>query len=114
MDLKFIEAEVHKLNLGPNDTLIVKLKGEEFDQSTLSSLQDHFKEAFKGNPVRVLLFALPENHEMKFEVVTKEKTCNTESYCSNCSCGKKESYENSIKSSEETEEATSTLPDETI
>lgn len=93
MDLRFVEAEVHKLNLKPNDTLIVKLKGNEFDEATMASLQEHFQAAFRNNPVKVLLFNLPDDHDMKFEVVSEEKSCNTGSYCSDCNCGKKAAAE---------------------
>lgn len=101
-DLRFVEAEVVKLNLKPTDTLVVKLKGDEFTPEVMQSLQDHFSLAFKNNPVKVLLFNLPDNHDMKFEVVSEEKSCNTGSYCSDCSCGKKEAAE------------ANTPPDETI
>lgn len=107
MDLKFVEAEVVKLNLKPTDTLVVKLKGDEFDQATMQSLQEHFQAAFRNNPVKVLLFNLPDNHDMKFEVVSVEPSCNTGSYCSDCNCGKKASAEKAISS----EEAKSRLVD---
>lgn len=87
-DIKFVEAEVVKLNLKKNDTLVVKLKGDQFTGDDLSSLREHFKLAFKDNPVKVLLFCLPDNHDMVFEVVSEEKSCNNGS-CSGCGCSKK-------------------------
>jgi len=112
MELKFVEVEVAKLNLKPDDTLIIKLKGDSFFPETMQSLQDHFKEAFKNNPVKVLLFSLPDGHDMNFEVVSEKKSCNTGSYCADCSCGKKSLAKQILTQEEAIEHIESQYPPE--
>jgi hypothetical protein len=91
--MKIEIAELTKINLGPNDTLLVKLKGEEFlnDHSFADVMKKNFEKVFPEN--RVILMTMPYNHDVELSAInenSENKGCNTASYCADCSCGKKE------------------------
>ena len=87
------EVEVAKLNLDSSDTLIVTFKGSKEEMNGLNLLSDLLSETFNKN--RVVVLGLGLNDEVKFHVVKEvvQSSCGTQSYCQNCSCGKKEQAE---------------------
>jgi hypothetical protein len=96
IDIK--EIEVSKINLQPGDTLVVKLKGEEWLSNIegVQAIKKGFDKLFPENPVAVL--TMPANHDVEFSAInelenSENKACNTQNYCADCNCGKKESQE---------------------
>lgn len=91
MEISFNQVDVAKLSLGPDDVLIVSVKGNKGDMSGpgLEFFANNLRETFDQNKVVVL--GLGKDNEVNFTVV-KEKSSN-QSYCIDCSCGKKESTE---------------------
>ena len=85
------QVDVQKLNLAENDVLMITIKYSEITQEALEGLRDSFKNFFPNN--KVALFAMGDEGFVKFTVASQpEPTYN--SYCSDCSCGKKERAEN--------------------
>ncbi|MCX9024590.1 MAG: hypothetical protein OIN85_00675 [Candidatus Methanoperedens sp.] len=83
-------AQLQTLNMAPGDVLLVKLVGEDFDVDTMESLKQHINQVFPNN--QVLVFMMPKDSDIKFEKVkVSAASCgDTASYCSDCTCGKKE------------------------
>lgn len=69
MELTLKEIEINKLNLTPQDILIVKLKGSTFSEEFVESFGKHLKESFPNNKIELLL--LPEDHDIVFEKVAQ-------------------------------------------
>lgn len=90
MEIKFNQVDVAKLNLGPDDTLVVMVKGKREEMNGLELLAQNLQQTFDQN--KLVVMGIGSDDEIKFTVV-KEKPQN---YCSDCSCGKKESFENSL------------------
>ncbi len=76
------EVEVNKINLSPGDTLVVKLKGEQFSESDVYDLQETLKTRFSENKVLVLCFR--EDSDIVLETIKASDS----SVCSDCTCGK--------------------------
>ena len=93
MELTLKEAEITRLNLQPGDVLTVTVKDPDVDMNNLELLRKMFIQCFPNN--KVMLFGLSENSEIKFTVTSADPTpsCGTQSYCTDCSCGKKEQAE---------------------
>lgn len=83
-EIKLDIVELQKINLKPGDVLSAKLVGNDFDQETTESLSRHLKSIFPDN--KIMVFTMPVGSDIVFEAVTKEPV----SYCSDCTCGKKE------------------------
>jgi hypothetical protein len=67
-ELVIKEAEVRKLDLGPNDVLAVTVKGDDFDHAeTMYSLKQAFQNYFPNN--RVMVFSMGKDHDIKIEVI---------------------------------------------
>ena len=81
-ELKFNVVELQKINLKFGDVLSVKLVGDDFDEYTTQSLQEHLKSIFPEN--KIMVFTMPTGSDIVFEAVTKD------GYCTGCDCGKKE------------------------
>jgi hypothetical protein len=100
-EVTFKEVEVTKLNLQPGDVLAVVVKHDDLDNSSLEGLKRALQPAFPKN--RIAVFGLSTDDEMKFSILSNPEPeqklesvgCNTQSYCSDCSCGKKERMEKS-------------------
>lgn len=93
MELSLKEVEFVKVNLGPGDTLILKLRGEEWlnNPEQAMRLKEGFDKLFPDNPVVVL--TMPNNHDVELSAInenSENKACNTQNYCADCNCGKKE------------------------
>lgn len=93
-EITFKEVEATKLNLQLGDVLTVTVKDEDIGQEGLWSLQKKLASIFPNN--EVLIFGMGSNSELKFTVTSKLEavSCGTQSYCSDCNCGKKEQAEN--------------------
>ena len=93
MELTLKEVEVAKLDLQPGQILAVTVKSPELISDDLASLQRKFSSVFPNN--RVMIFGLGEDDSVKFSVLTEVKAepAKTPSYCTDCSCGKKEQAE---------------------
>lgn len=91
MEIIINQIEATKLNLNPSDTLIVKVKGNEFENSeNTASLQLALKSLFAFNEVMVIY--LPKDHEIDL-TVAKIDLEPVNNYCNDCNCGKKEENE---------------------
>lgn len=94
-ELTLKEVEVTKLNLNPGDVLTITIKSDDVDQYSLNSFRDVVKTAFPSN--RVILLSVGLDDSVNFTVVADPNVeasgCSTSSFCSDCSCGKKEMYE---------------------
>lgn len=101
VELTFKDVELTKLDLQPGQTLAVTVKSDDIDAITLNALRKNLGEAFPG--VRVLLFGVGLNDDIKFTAVSEIKqntqisSCAIGSYCVDCSCGKKEQFEGESK-----------------
>jgi hypothetical protein len=93
------QIEVMKITLEPGDVLISTIKSEYLDQHSMTSLGEQLRQMFPNNKV-VVMGCEPEG-DIKF-VVAKDASlsdtkvgCGTtpNNFCSDCSCGKKEAYE---------------------
>jgi hypothetical protein len=97
------EIEVLKLNLDPDDVLIVTVKSDRDPGAGLEHFAKIVSEMFPNNQVSV--FGARKNDEIVFSVIKKpvENSCGIKSYCSDCSCGKKERNEAMDQLTAETE-----------
>lgn len=100
IELTFKDIELTKIDVKPGETLAVTVKSDDMDGSTISSLRKELGKAFPG--VRVLIFGVGLNDDVKFTAVAEIKeakvdteisSCATGSYCVDCNCGKKEQHE---------------------
>lgn len=93
------QIEVMRITLEPGDVLISTIKSEYLDQESMVSLGEQLRQMFPNNKV-VVMGCEPEG-DIKFVVAKDANVSNTvgcgatpASFCSDCSCGKKEAYEN--------------------
>lgn len=111
--MNFTLAELTLIKLEPGDVLAVKLYGDDYDQESVASLQDHMRQTFPNN--KVMMFVLPNGNDLQMEKINanlenKEnsqlndlvdglnKDCSKPtSYCNDCACGKKEIIESQNK-----------------
>lgn len=82
--VKFDVAQLQTINLQPGDVLAVKLIGDDFDVDTMASLRDSLTQVFTKN--KVMIFTMPKDSDIQFAAIKETPA----SYCSDCSCGKKE------------------------
>lgn len=80
--ITFNTVELQILSLKPDDVLVVKITGDEYDQDTASSLGDFVKKNIPNN--KVMAFTVPTGSTIDFTVIRPE----AEPYCDDCSCGK--------------------------
>lgn len=95
MEVTLNEVEVTKLNLQPGETLVVSIKSDWVGQTELNSIKEGFNKRFPNNSVLVLGFGMDDSVKFTSIAALETKTqssvgCGTQSYCSDCSCGKKE------------------------
>lgn len=68
MELTIKEVEIAKLNLTPGDTLVVKVRGDDFDHAeTLESLRTSLRQAFPLN--RIMVFSMGKDHDLEMTVM---------------------------------------------
>jgi hypothetical protein len=93
MEIK--ELFITKLNLEPGDTLFVKVKSDEVTSYALEALGEQLRETFPNN--KVIVFGMGESDDIELTTV-KDASYNDcskpDSYCQDCSCGKKERAQN--------------------
>lgn len=92
MEIKINQVEATRLNLQPDEVLLIKASGPDFmDDQVTASLQNALKQLFPFNQVMVL--CLPEGHKLDFSVATVDlEPVPQASFCNDCNCGKKEAY----------------------
>jgi len=92
-EIKLKELEVQKINLQPGDVLMVTVKHEDIDYSSMQNLRKQLNLAFPDN--KVMLFGMGNSGEVKLAVMSSEPVAPAPSlgYCGDCSCGKKERVE---------------------
>jgi hypothetical protein len=90
MELKLNEAEVQKLNLQPDEILVVKIKSDDLSQDALYQLRKGLTAYFPNN--KVLVLGVGEEGSIDLTVAKGSAYPETQ-YCSDCSCGKKAAYE---------------------
>ena len=89
MEISIKEMEVAKLNLKPGDVLAVTVKSNRLTSESLNFLKDQLNELFNGN--QIFLIGMNLDEEVKFSIMDEQpKGCGVQSYCDDCSCGKKE------------------------
>jgi len=68
MELKISELEIAKLNLQPGDTLMVKVRGDDFDYAeTMESLRQSLQNAFPL--ARVMVLCMDKDHDIQVTVI---------------------------------------------
>lgn len=77
----------------PGEVLVVKIKSDEVTQHDIAGLSDGLGQIFTNNKVVVLSVGSEGSIDL---TVAKESEYPQVSYCSDCGCGKKEAYENSL------------------
>lgn len=90
MDIKINEVDVQRLDLQPDEVLIVKVRSDEITGDSLNSLSNGFKSLFPNNKVAVLGVGEEGNIDL---TVAKGSEYPETQFCSDCSCGKKAAYE---------------------
>lgn len=90
MELKINEVDVQKLNLQPDEVLVVKVRSDEIQQSDIQHLSDGLKKIFSNN--RVVVLAVGSEGSIDLTIAKQSEYPET-NYCSDCSCGKKAAYE---------------------
>jgi len=60
-------AELQVLRLEAGDVLSVKLIGDDFDQATAESLQQHLAKLFPNN--KVSIFTMPNGSDILFQAI---------------------------------------------
>lgn len=93
-EITFKEVEINKLNLQPDEVLVVKLKGDNFSAYDMDSLKMGFEGILPNN--KVVLLALPNDSDIEL-TIAKGSEYPGLSYCSDCSCGKKAIAEQALK-----------------
>lgn len=102
-EIKLNEVSVTKLNLSLGDVLIAYIKSDELDAESMNGLGEMLRKAFPGN--KVIVMGTGSEGSVNFTVAkdvtlgdTKVIGCGTtpNSFCSDCSCGKKEAYEKGV------------------
>lgn len=83
--LSIREVEVAKLDLKPGQVLAITVKCDDLDEYALDCLKASLTKIFPNN--KIALFGLRPGDGMEFSVISQEEAV---SYCSDCSCGKKE------------------------
>lgn len=99
MEVKFTEAQLHKINLNEGDVLITTIKSDEIDMSSMNQIGDYLRQTFPNN--KVIVMGVGSEGDIKFTVAKDAASSNTKSscgpgpanYCSDCSCGKKQAFE---------------------
>ncbi len=86
-EIKLNELDVQKLNLKEGDVLMVTVKHEDIDVTSMEQLRNSLGTIFPNNKVAV--FAMGSEGYVKFTVASQPQL----SYCSDCDCGKKEQVE---------------------
>lgn len=91
------EVEVQKLNMQPNDVLMVTVKHDDIDYTSMQNLRKQLNLAFPDN--KVMVFGMGSAGEVKLAVMTTEPVAPPVNlgYCGDCSCGKKERIESEQK-----------------
>jgi hypothetical protein len=99
--IALIEAQVLRVKPQPGEVLLFKMIGPDFTASVIDSFKKAIQASFPNNKIAIL--ALPPEHDI--ELTTVQDASYTDpnvgscaaptSYCSDCSCGKKERIEGS-------------------
>ncbi len=74
MDIKIKEVEVQKLNLKPNDILVISLtfdENEDPDFEGMAQILDEFRKAIPDN--KVMAMVTPTTKKAQFSIFTKEE-----------------------------------------
>jgi hypothetical protein len=86
------EIEVVKLNLQPGETLVVKIKSDEIDESFMEFFKKSLKPHFPNN--EVLIVGMYASDDIEFSTIKDESATSCgPSFCEDCNCGKKERFE---------------------
>lgn len=90
MELKLNEAEVQRLNLQPDEILVVKVKSDELTQAAMAQLRKGMSGYFPNN--KILVLGVGEEGSIDL-TVAKGSAYPETNYCSDCNCGKKAAFE---------------------
>lgn len=98
-EIRLNEVDVQKINPQPGEVIIVTIKSDDVDASSMQALRNSMRAVFPNN--QVMIMSVGSEGDIKF-VVAKDASlsdtkvgCGTtpNNFCSDCSCGKKEAYE---------------------
>ena len=93
MEIK--ELIVNRIKPEAGEVLAITVRGDNFNMAALDHLKDQIQELFPDNPI--LLLGIRGEDEVKFHLINASITTSapkTQSYCTDCNCGKKEGIEN--------------------
>jgi hypothetical protein len=94
-EISLNEVDVQKLDMKPGQILVVTIKHDDVSYESLSQLQGQFAQLIPNN--KVLVFCVGTDGDLKLAVIDQpEKPVAKKapiSYCTDCSCGKKEQAE---------------------
>lgn len=89
--VQVVEAQVYRLNLKPEEILLVKIKSDQLDSSALDSIRKGFKQLLPNNKVAIMSVGTDDDIELTSVKDSSYTDCaSPKSYCQDCSCGKKE------------------------
>ena len=92
MQFGFDVVEAQRINLQPNDVLMVTVKNDEITQDTINGLRKQLQLVFPNN--KVFVFAMGTNDDVNLSIVSQSEnpvaSCAPAGYCNDCTCGKKE------------------------
>lgn len=110
-ETKINQVDLARLNLDPEEVLVVTIKSDDLTEYSMSQLRKGFEKYFPNN--KILVLGVGETGSIGLTIATgasytvnvaetpkveEPKTdCSTVNYCSSCSCGKKEAFERSQK-----------------
>lgn len=98
-EIRLNEVDVVKINPQPGEIIIVTIKSDDVDMASMQSLRESMRKVFPNN--QVMLMSVGSEGDIKFVVAKDASLSDTKvgcgatpaSFCSDCSCGKKEAYE---------------------
>jgi hypothetical protein len=70
LEVKFTEAEIRKLDLKPEEVLLLTFKSNEIDKEDLPSLKQALERQFPGN--KIMLLVLPAGSDMMVDVIRND------------------------------------------
>lgn len=100
-EITFNEVGLTKINLDKGDVLIAQIKSDEIDMASMNQIGDYLRQTFPNN--KVIVMGVGSEGDIKFTVAKDAAVSDTKTqqacgpgpanYCNDCSCGKKQAYE---------------------
>lgn len=97
-EVRLNEVDVQKINPQPGEIIIVTITSDDVDTASMQALRNSMKAVFPNN--QVMIMSVGSEGSIKISVAKNADLNDTvgcgatpSSFCSDCSCGKKEAYE---------------------